>query len=136
MSNQPAKTVNVEFSTEYHALWMHWERGATGRDVQGAYREIGAYLDTVDIATCVIVDLRQNLYMPIKETLTGALFGPYNHPKLGAWLVIGANAFAESVATTLSGITKQEKVHWFQNETAVLAYLEKHCERFLSPLNS
>lgn len=123
------KTVTVEYSDEYSALWMRWGSSVSGQDVNKAYREISAYLNTLDQPICVIVDLRENIYMPIKETVFGALFGPYKHPNLGAWLVLGSNAFARSAAATLASVTKQDNVEWFSNELEVKEYLSANCSR-------
>lgn len=129
MENVVNRTVTVEYSDEFKALWMGWGKGATGRDVQNAYREISAYLETLDESICIVVDLRENIYMPVRETLTGALLGPYKHPMVGAWLVIGANAFAQNVAIMLKGVTKQDMVVWCEDEVEVFNYLEANCPR-------
>lgn len=124
-----ATSVTVQYMQTYNALWMQWGRLPQGNDIKRAFREITAYLDSIDEPICVIVDLRENIHMPLKETITGALFGPYNNPKLGMWLVIGENAFAEGVARTLINVTRQDKVAWFKNENEVVAFLAEHCPR-------
>jgi hypothetical protein len=129
MENVVNRSVTVEYSDEFKALWMSWGKGATGRDVQNAYREISAYLETQDEQICIVVDLRQNIYMPVRETVSGALFGPYKHPKVGAWLVMGGNSFAQHVAIMLQGVTKQNMVVWCNDEAEVFKYLEANCPR-------
>jgi hypothetical protein len=123
------RAITVEYSEEFKALWMAWGKGAQGRDVHHAYREISAYLETQDEPICIVVDLRENIYMPVRETVTGALFGPYKHPMVGAWLVIGANSFAQHVASMLQAVTRQDMVVWFKDEMEVASYLEANCPR-------
>jgi predicted RNA-binding Zn ribbon-like protein len=117
-------TVQVEPIADYPAILMKWERKGEVAHIRQAYRKISELLDNSTTKLYVVVDLRENIGMPLKETISGALFGPYNHPKLIAWLVMGGHPLAKAVANTLRAVTQKQRVEWFDTEKAVYARLE------------
>jgi hypothetical protein len=104
---------------------MKWEWQANPVDIKRAYRVISETLDVATSPIYVIVDLRKNVRMPLKETVSGAMFGPYSHSKLAAWLVIGGHQIARVVANSLSQVTGKNKVEWFETEEDVYARLKE-----------
>ncbi|MEL6307228.1 MAG: hypothetical protein AAFN11_02335 [Chloroflexota bacterium] len=105
------------------AILMDWQSSANKHEIKAAYEAITELLDATESPTYVVVDLRKNRYMPFAPTLKGALFGPHRHNKLMAWLVIGENAFASSVAEMLDRLTNMEKILWFKDESEVDTFL-------------
>lgn len=118
-------TVSVEAIKDYPALLMKWGETADPTDIKKAYEVISDALSVAQSPLFVIVDLSENRYMPLRETVSGALFGPYNHRNLDAWLVIGGHQIARMVASSLSQVTRQHKVEWFANMEAAMARLHE-----------
>jgi hypothetical protein len=118
-------TVTIKAINGYPALLMTWELKATKEDIKRAYHEIMQALEQSKTPLYVVVDLRRNIQMPLKETVAGAFFGPYNHPKLGAWLVVGGHQMARIVANSLSQMTREHRVEWFDSEIEVYSRLKE-----------
>jgi hypothetical protein len=118
-------TVSVQPVKDYPALIMTWQKFAHPKDIRQAYRTISEALDVATSPIYVIVDLRDNMQMPLKETVTGAVFGPYNHRNLAAWFVIGTHQIARAVAGSLSQITRQHRVEWFDTEEQVYELMQE-----------
>lgn len=118
------KTVRIEAVEGYRALWMHWAREVNKDDVNPAFREMAHLLNQSRGPLRVIVDLRQNPKFPLNETLTGALSGPFRHPHLAEWLMIGSSPMAQAIARALSAVTLRRNLLWFDSEAEVFAYLE------------
>jgi hypothetical protein len=119
------ETVTVKAINDYPALLMSWELKAKKEDIKKAYHEISQALDEAKSPMYVVVDLRRNIQMPLKETVAGAFLGPYNHPKLAAWLVIGGHRMARIVANSLSQMGREQRVEWFDSEIEVYARLKE-----------
>jgi hypothetical protein len=115
----PELTVSVEAINGYPALMMKWEQKASKEDIKRAYRLISEALEAASSPIYIVVDLRNNIQMPLKETVSGAFFGPYNHPKLATWLVIGGHQMARIVANSLNQMTREQRVEWFDTEADV-----------------
>jgi hypothetical protein len=109
-------TVSVEPVKDYPALVMKWQAYAKPDDIKRAYRIISEALDVAPSPIYIIVDLRENKQMPLKETVSGALFGPYSHRNLAAWFVVGGHQIARVVANSLAQVTRQHRVDWFDTE--------------------
>jgi hypothetical protein len=121
----PSPTVSVEPVKDYPALIMKWHAYAKPEDIKRAYRVISDALDAASGHLYIIVDLRENKQMPLKETVSGALFGPYNHRNLAAWFVLGGHQIARVVANSLAQVTRQHRVDWFDTEEDVYNRLKE-----------
>jgi len=120
-----SRTVIVKPYSYYHAIVMHWKARGIKEDIDLAFEEIVAYLDATDRPIFVVVDLRENSYMPMKDTFKGAISGVHQHPNLIAWLCIGENKFARYVADVLNVFSDKSKIQWFDSDAEVDAYLEE-----------
>lgn len=118
------KTVRIEAVAGYRALWMIWSHQVNRQDVNPAFRELVNLLNQARGPLRVVVDLRQNPQFPLNETLTGALSGPFRHPHLAEWLMIGSSPMAQAIARALSAVTLRRNLLWFESEAEVFAYLE------------
>jgi hypothetical protein len=111
------------------ALLMTWEHDVNKDDVAPAFEQITEFLNVAPDTCYVIVDLLENPRFPIVETMRRALSGPYNHPKMGAWLVVGSNQLARQIENFLSTVTGKEKVNWFDTIEDAMTHLNEQTGR-------
>lgn len=123
------ETIQISSYKNFRAVNMVWSKHINKQDVKVAFQNIMTELDNAPQAICVVVDLRNNSFMPLAETFKGALSGPHTHPNLGGWLVIGENTFARYVAGMLDKFGGDKLIQWFSSEEGVDEYLEEHCPR-------
>lgn len=102
-------------------LW--WAQAVHSEDVQTAFRELNSLLDTAESPLYVFVDLRERPNFPLADTLRGALEGPFRHPMLKEWLVIGSNPMAHTIGRILTSITRRNNIKWFNTEEKAIEYL-------------
>jgi hypothetical protein len=117
------KSTIIVKSINEMALLMQWEATTNRSDITAAYSEIQRVLEQATSPMYVIVDLTQNPQMPMRETLTGALFGPYGHPMLAQWLVVGKHNIGLMVARLLERTTGKKQVTWFNTIDAALEFV-------------
>ena len=118
-------TVHVEPVEGHNALSMIWQENVTKADVKAAFKAIEARLQTTESPLFVIVDITANPNFPLLETINAALFGPYRHPRLKEWLIIGANRSAQMIERVLAGSVVRKNVRWFTNADEALVYLNE-----------
>ncbi len=118
-------TVRIESVEGYPAMVMLWEHTVRTADVQAAFKDITARLEAADEPTYVLVDLLKDPQFPLIDTITGALWGPFRHPTLKEWLVIGTNTLARVIARSLSNATRRNNIRWFNSYDEVYAYIQK-----------
>ncbi len=118
-------TVYIESVEGYPAMVMRWEHAIHSRDVSVAFRDINERLDAADEPMYVLVDLLENPQFPLLDTIAGALWGPFRHPTLNEWLVIGTNTLARVIARSLSNATRRNNIRWFSSYEEVYAYMDK-----------
>jgi hypothetical protein len=121
---QKPSSISVQRLQNYPALLMKWEKLAESKDLKQAYRLINEQLRDSDKPLYVVVDLRENKNMPLAETVSGALFGPYQNPKLAACLVLGCHKTARMAARLLVNISHEDKIECFETEADIFAKLE------------
>jgi hypothetical protein len=110
----------------YPGLLMMWPPRPTRSDVRVAFDQLTRRLDRTLTPLYVVADLRAKPQLPMRTTIREALLGPYNHPMLAAWLVIGTTPVARVIAQSLGSITGRHNVYWFKDDEEVLAYLHLH----------
>ncbi len=119
-------TVTVELVPEYPLFRVICKQRVDKQDVIPAFQTIMNGLEQTEKRMYVLVDIRQNTQLPIKEIVGAAFWGPHRHPNLVAWLVVGSNALARSIARLMSQISRRQNVQWFENEAEALTYIEQH----------
>ena len=122
------KTVRVEVIEGFSALKMIWDTRPLERDVARAFVEITRYLDKVDETVNVIVDITSAPKFPITTTYSGVMSGPFNHSKMGKWLVVGSNIGAQIIAKMMNAVGSGGEIIWFENEEAAMAALAELAE--------
>jgi hypothetical protein len=121
---QNSQTIRVERLESLPAILMAWSAHPRKDDIHLAYQDIMSYLQASEQALFVVIDLRFNVTMHLSETVSGALNGLYQHPKLVAWLVIGGHQTARTIANIIRRITNQDRFLWFKDEAELCAYLK------------
>lgn len=123
-------TVNVtKIQGHKNALLMRWEHDVNKEDVSPAFEEITAFLNISPEKCYVVVDLLQNPRFPMVETMRRALSGPYDHPKMEAWLVVGSNQLARQIENFLSTVTGKKNVYWFDTIEDAMTHLKQQTGR-------
>jgi hypothetical protein len=118
-------TVTVERLDQYPVavIGMIWRKDVLDRDVQAAFVRINQYLNELPAPVYVLVDIRCSPHFPLITTIKGALSGPFTHPHLLAWLIVGKNSMAQVIEHTLSTFTGRHNVLWFTDMASVSDYL-------------
>ena len=86
--------IQVANYKNFRALKITCAKFIYKNDLLKAFASVNKILDEVSVPICVIIDLRNNSFMPITETFHAMLTGPHIHPNLDSWLVIGESIFA------------------------------------------
>lgn len=113
----------IPYEQDRRAVIMIWQREVIQTDVTVAFRDLVNRLDQSPEPLYVIVDLRADPRFPLMETFRGALNGPFRHPRLAEWLVVGANSVARSIGSALMSITGRANIHWFSTFEEALVHL-------------
>jgi hypothetical protein len=117
----PDATISVGRLASYaNTLLMTWQQDVRLGDVSNAFKAINSTLDNTDNLLYVIVDIRSQPKFPMAETIFAAVRGPYRHPKMAAWLVIGDNRVARMIGTTVSNIARRNNIEWFESMQSAL----------------
>lgn len=102
---------------------MIWEHTVEKEDVTHAFHDLIECLDAASTPQYVIVDLRADPRFPLIETFRAALNGPFRHPNLSEWLVVGANSVARSIGSALVSVSSRDNIRWFNTYEEALDYL-------------
>jgi hypothetical protein len=118
------KSVTVQALKDHdNAVLMTWQRQVQTEDVKVAFSQIMDHLKQKQTPLYVVVDILRNPNFPVGTTITAALLGPYRHPDLAAWLVVGSNWMAKSIERALANVTGRKNVLWFDTMEAALRHL-------------
>ena len=124
------KTVWAERIEELDAIKMVWGKRIDVEEMRKAFSDVVAYLNRADAPQCVIVDVSSNPRFPIIDTVIHCLAGPFKHPMLNEWLVIGGNDGARTIGNMLMRVSGRANIKWFDDEAAFTAYcVEQKAER-------
>lgn len=127
-------TVRVEPVEGYeNAYWLIWDAEVSVEDVAPAFRQLTAALDAASSAVHVMVDLRSDPHLPLAATTQETLAGPFRHPRMGEWLVIGTNWRAEVVANVISKVGLRMNIRWYATEEDALNHLKELATRAETP---
>ncbi len=116
-------TVSVENTSSNRVLHMLFQHHITEDDLRAAFQEITLYLDHTADPLYVIVDLRARPNFLISATIDGALQGPFRHPRLAAWLMLGHSRRGRVIANVMCNIAKRRNVLWFSSEEDTSQFL-------------
>ena len=117
------KTVTAKPIEHLHAIKMIWQHSAKTEDIIEAFEQITEYLGQSEELVYVVVDITSKPNFPMAVTINSAFIGPYGHPKLAQWLIVGSNQMARMIERTLSFLARRKNVLWFETEQAVMEHL-------------
>ena len=119
------ETVIVEPVKDHpDALWLRWAPYVAEADIRPAFHELTRRLDEAHSPVQVLVDLRQNPRLPLQTTIFETMNGPFLHPNMGLWLVVGTNPRAEIIATVITRVGRMDSILWYKTEAEALRKLE------------
>jgi len=110
------------------ALLMSWPPIIDKESITSAFHTIMSTLDNTTMPIAVVVDLRADPKFLMSETIMGA-YKPFNHPMLGAWLVVGANPRARMIGQALVTMTQRDNIKWFDTMEEMETY---RAEQFMT----
>lgn len=110
------------------ALLMTWPHIIDKGSITTAFRVIMSALSNTSTPIPVIVDLRADPKFLMSETIMGA-YKSFNHPMLGAWLVVGANPRARMIGQALVTMTQRDNIKWFDTMEEMETY---RAEKFMT----
>jgi hypothetical protein len=108
---------------DWPALLMQWQTHPESSDIRTAFQALLQELINSQKPLYLLIDLRQNVSMPLSETINNALLGAYAHPNLLACLVIAGHGHARIMANIVIRISRQDKIFWFKDEVEAYQYL-------------
>jgi|GEM_PF-2279497 len=121
------KSIEIIQYKHYRAIHMKWSADIDRRSIKMYFDELCDILDAENDPLCVVVDLRENKFMPLIDTFKAVIAEAHGHPKLATWLVLGENSFARPVAAMLNRFGQATDIMWFDNEIDMDDYLEEVC---------
>lgn len=117
-------TVTIEPIDAYpNAVRLRWERWVVEADVRPAFHELTRRLDIARQPLNVIVDLSADPRLPLQTTISETISGPFAHPNMGVWLVVGTNQRAHFIADMITRVGRQDSIRWFQTEAEAIEFL-------------
>jgi len=116
-------TITVEPINGYDILQMTWGPQVEEHDIAVAFRTIASFLKQSTQRIDVIVDISSNPHFPMQTVISETLGGPFNHPQMGMWVVVGVSRAAHIVANVLSRLGSRDRVFRFATQQEALSYL-------------
>lgn len=107
----------TEVSLEHYHGVVHlrvtWTGSVDGTAINTTFRDLQSYLDAARNPLPIVFDMSQCTRFSAPDALRGALFGPFRHPLVDEWLIIGADALARNVGRVLTNVTGIDNIRWF-----------------------
>lgn len=95
-----------------------------GFDLQEALIDVLIRLEHTQQPLYIIFNMNSASHeVPLSEFVREALRGPYKHPMLAEWLMIGGSMSMSMAMITLTKITQRENYRWFDSHEEALAYI-------------
>jgi hypothetical protein len=108
-----------------NVLRLFWETRIVEADVRPAFEALTSALDKAQHHTHVLVDLTCDPNIPLAATMQATIAGPFRHPKMGEWVVVGTNWRARMIADVIARVGPRDNIHWFDTEDQALVFLRK-----------
>jgi hypothetical protein len=116
-------SVAVEPTAVPNVILMTWQPQVAEEDVQTAFSSISYYLAQTLDPLYVVVDLLAKPSFPMATTISEALRGPFAHPQMAGWVIVGGNRAANIIEKVLSNITRRKNVYWMESHAEAKAFL-------------
>lgn len=118
-------TVSLENTEFPFVVRMVWAQQVNEADVLPMFMDLSRRLNASPRPMIVIVDLSNKPQMPLTETLTGAMSGPFGHPNLGYWVMIGSTRVARIVENVLTKVLRNRNTIWFDTNEEAFAFIRQ-----------
>lgn len=105
-----------------HAVQLVFERHPNSDDTHLAFTDLLRVLNASDEPMNVLVDLTADPSFALSATLTGAL-NCQRHPRMGRWVVVGANHTARFIGRAVTSIGKNN-IDWVETKAEALERIE------------
>lgn len=116
--------IYIEPILGYRALRMVWHSQIEREDIVWAFLTINIILERSAHLLDVLVDVRDDpaLHMTYLKSDLGLV--PFNHDKLGRWLVVGSQAEIKDISVMLTNLgIREDKILTFPSQTEAFKYL-------------
>lgn len=117
-------TVYIENTIWPNVVKMIWQHDVNEADVLPAFYALTQRLNRTVEPLYVVMDLQARPKFPMAETITGAMSGPFGHPKLAYWLMIGTSRPARIIENVLTQVTRHRNTAWFNSLEEVHEFLQ------------
>ncbi|MBZ0315619.1 MAG: hypothetical protein K8L91_04305 [Anaerolineae bacterium] len=121
-------TVYLENTEFPFVVRMVWAQQVNEADVLPTFTMLTRQLNASPRPITVIMDLSNKPQMPLAETLTGAMSGPFGHPNLGYWVMIGTTRVARIVENVLTKVLRQQNMIWFDSHEEADAFIREKAQ--------
>ncbi len=120
----PFATVYIEPLNGYPNTYrLAWEPSVREADVHPAFAALTDILNHAAGPVHIVLDLTCDPNIPLSLTTQEAFSGPFRHPNLGSWLVVGANWRARMIADVISQVGPGDNIRWFGGDAEAVDYL-------------
>lgn len=116
-------SVTLEQHHDAAYLLVTWTGIVDGQAINTSFRAMQTYLDAAASPLPIVLDLSGCQRFSAPDALRGALFGPFRHPMLDEWLVIGADSLARNIGRVLSNVTRIHNIRWFFTHEQAYTFL-------------
>ena len=117
--------ITMETIANLPAIKLVWKARVTGNEVHSIFNHLQAQLSEAEVPHYIVLDLSANPQFPLKETTAAALFGPYRHPMVIEWLVVGSSEYWKLIEQTLASATNERKIRWFDTVDEAADYIHQ-----------
>ena len=121
--------LTMEIHPQLSAIKLVWDSAITEQGVREGFSRVQAQLSESEAPQYIIMDVSTNPQFPLKETTAAALFGPYRHPMLREWLIVGECKQWHFVEQMLYRATNERKMRWFDTLDTAETYIRNQFVR-------
>lgn len=122
-----SERISITNYKNFRAVNMTLSKFVYKDDLHTAFANVSKVLNKVTVPIYIVIDLRNNSFMPPTDTYQAMISGPAFHQNLDSWIVIGENIFARYVGNMLERLNHNKPILWFESESDVIKYLKTDC---------
>ncbi|MEO0594637.1 MAG: hypothetical protein AAF126_00840 [Chloroflexota bacterium] len=121
-----ANTVKLEFIPQQQVIKLTLAEHVVHSDMQRAMSSILVHLEESHDKHFIVVDMTKNNVLSVQATVSSAFFGPYGHPNVAQWLIVGHHPIGKRISRQLIGWTGESRFTWFDDTASCLKYILTH----------
>lgn len=119
-------TVSLTNTASPRVLKMVFQPEVVEDDLLATFKAITRYLNQTNDSVYVIVDIQARPNFLMAAVIDGALDGPFVHPRLANWLIIGHSRRGRVIEKAMTAITRRRNVLWFNSPDEALCWLQQN----------